>query len=430
MPRFYFHSPRIALLLALLLLAIAPGADADPARLAQRLAESGLENVRVEADSAGCRIRAENRRFRSANFALGVIASAAARECPGPCEVVLESRGLALSRVSFRTGDFESYQAGRLPARDFMDSLRVELLPDAPTPTGRALSPSRLRMDVAPRILLDGQFGHLREPVSYHLEIAPELTTQPWKGALLRLGWAFPVAHGNDIAPSLLRPDSDRSRPSEAAVYQFVRLPSRGLGSLSAGYFGENRYGLAAGAGFAVGGRLYLDGFADATGSLTFRPEVVYSGVSRVTFAAGLSVRPAAPDLVITVRGGRYLFGRAGTGAGEYAIRGEVIRRFHQVEMGAFVTKSESNRYGGIRLSLPIPPMVRLRPSAIRPDLHARFPFEYRTEEGQFEATASDPRLRSNLLDDLWPSAVGAQLDDWLSGARWARGAAGGDGNP
>ncbi len=430
MPRICSSAFPLTILLAALAAFAAPAAHADPARLAERLARSGLENVRVEMDSSGCRVRAENRRFRSPGFALGVIAAAATAECPGRCEVVLESRGLALSQVVFRTDDFERYRDGTLEARDFWDSLAVEVLPDPPPPVGGGLSSSRFRFDLAPRILLDGQFGHLREPVIYHLEIAPELTTQPWKGALLRLGWTFPVGHGNDIPPSILQPDLDRNRPSEAAVYQFMRLPARGLGSLSAGYFGGNRYGVSAGAGFALGGHVYLDGFADATGSLAFRPEVVYSGISRVTFGAGVSLRPAAPDLVVTIRGGRYLFGQAGAGAGQYAVRGEVLRRFHQVEVGAFVVKSESNRSGGIRLSLPLPPRVRLRPAAIRPDLLNRFPFEYRTEEGQVESAPVDPRLRSNLLDDLWPSAVRAQLDDWLKGSRWFRDAPRGGDKP
>jgi hypothetical protein len=281
-------------------------------------------------------------------------------------------------------------------------------------------------VDLRPRVVLDSQFGHLEQPLAYHVEIAPEAVTQPWPGALLRASWTFPIRHADDIGPGPLHPDYDRSRPGEFALYQFHRFGGHALGSLAGGYFGLNRYGLSMGLGLAAGPRWYLDASADVSGALAFWPEVTYSGLTRVTFAGGATFRPGSPDLAMTLRAGRYLYGaEAGSGAGEFAARAEVARRFHQVEVGLFVVKSESNRFGGLRISLPLPPRVRLRPAAFRVDPLPAFPAEYRTEEALFEILPVDPRLRSGLLDDLWPSSVRAQLDLWLAGYRFIRQAEG-----
>ena len=405
-----------------LMLALSPApADADAGRLAERLAAAGLETIRVSADSLGCRIEVENRRFRDQNFALGVVAALAFEESPGPCEVLVLSQGVPVARVRFDSREWDRAARGELPLAALGEHLGIQLLPRGGRLPGAALSPAVRRFDIVPRIRLDSQFGHLREPVLYHLEITPELSTQAWRGALLRVSFAMPLPHGNDIPPDALQTDYNRSRPEEAALYQVFRTPGGGLGSLSGGYFGANRYGLSAGWGRALGGHAYLDASVDVTGSLAFFPEVSYSNMSRVTFIGALVLRPSSPDLVLTLRGGRYLIGQAGGGAGEYAFRAELDRRFHQVEVGAFATSSESNRYGGIRLSVPLPPIVRLRPAAIRPNLMARFPVEYRTDEGQFELAPTDLRLRSDLLDDLWPSAVRTRLDRWIDGWNWAR---------
>jgi hypothetical protein len=396
-------------------------ADADPGRLAERLAAAGLETVRVSADSLGCRIEMENRRFRDQNFALGVVAALAFQESPGPCEVLVLSQGVPVARVKFDSREWDRAARGELPLAALEEHVGIQMLPCEERLPGAALSPTERRFDLVPRIRLDSQFGHLSEPVLYHLEITPELSTQAWRGALLRVSYALPLPHGNDIPANALEPDYSRSRLGEAALYQVFRTPVGGLGSLSGGYFGANRYGLSVGWGRALGGHAYLDASADVTGSLAFFPEVSYSSMSRVTFVGALVLRPSSPDLVLTLRGGRYLLGQAGSGAGEYAFRAELDRRFHQVEIGAFATQSESNRYGGIHLSVPLPPIVRLRPAAIRPNLMARFPVEYRTDEGQFELAPTDLRLRSDLLDDLWPSAVRTRLDEWIAGWNWAR---------
>jgi hypothetical protein len=422
-----------ALLAAVLACAGAPGESGaqDAGRLeraARSLADHGFESIRVEAlgaasdSSGGCRVRLENRRFRSPGFALGVIGAVLAPEFPGRCEVVLLRQDLPVARVSFTGSAFLAFARGTGTPADFAGRLELEVLPDLPRAAGPAASSARLRIDLAPRVLFDSRFGHLQEPFAYHLEIAPELTTQPWAGALLRAGWTFPIRHTHDLEPTALHPDYDRSRPGELALYQFLRVGRRTVGSVSGGYLGQNRYGVSVGAGTAAGNRLYLDLSADLTGALAFYPEITYSGLTRLTFAGAATFHPSSPDLAFTLRGGRYLFAtQAGSGTGEFSARAEVARRFHQVEVGLFVVRSQSNRFGGLRITLPLPPQVRFRPAAVRVGLLPAFPFEYRTEEDQFEAQPLDPRLRSALLEDLWPASIRGQLDLWREGYRFVQ---------
>ncbi|MBI5836982.1 MAG: YjbH domain-containing protein [Candidatus Eisenbacteria bacterium] len=403
--------------------------------LVDRLVALGFEEVRVaaapgagaSAAAAGLRVVLENRRFRDPAFALGVVAAVlAGQDASRDCELILLRQGLPVARLRFLPEDVGALARGTLAPEVFADRIECEPLPDldveawlaAGGPPGPpARSRARMRFDVGPRVTLDSQFGHIDQPFTYHLEIGPEISTQPWKGALLRASWAFPWAHGNDIPPDGLHPDYHQSRLGEAALFQFHRLGSHVLGSFSAGYFGVNRYGFSAGAGMTAGRSFYLDVSADLTGSLAFRPEMTYSGLTRVTFSGGATYRPGSPDLAFSVRGGRYLFGAtAGSGTGAYAVRAEMARRFHQVEVGFFVVQAESKHYGGLRLSLPLPPAIRLRPNKLRLDAPPAFPAEYRTEEAPFEAQPVNSRLRAALLDDLWPSSIRAQWDSWIAG--------------
>jgi hypothetical protein len=411
----------VLLLVCGCLAAARPG-RADVRRLAERLEAMGLESIRVDSLPDGCRVRLENRRFRQPGCAFGVIATLAAEECPGECRIVLERQGCEVAQLEFLTSDFLAMARGEAPADGFFSRLKTELLPDVPRGDGPARSSAVRRVDVTARVTVDSQIGHIQEPFMYHVEISPEASTQPWRGALLRLGWAFPIQHEQDIPPDYTRPDYHQSRPEEAVLFQYVRLGGHTLGSAGLGYFDGNRYGISSGLGRVFSDRLYVEASADVSVFVVFRPDVEYSSLSRVTFAAAAVYHFERPDFSLGLRGGRYLYGRSQEGAGEPAIRADATRKFGQTEIGFFAVDSQTSRFGGVRIVVPLPPSIRLRPMAIRPTVLANFPLEYKTDEGLFQIQPVDPRLRSALLDDLWPGSLGAQWRQWIEGYAYAGG--------
>ncbi len=425
------RSVRIAALVLLLACAVSHAHARAPAdstlerELVARLESAGFEDVAVECGDSVVRVELENRVERNPARALGTIAALVHAQRPGACEVTFLQQGLPVARVVLDTRPLARAEAPA-QASHALEGLQVEVLPVSNRPRVRGGAHAARRLDVQVRALLQAQFGHLREPFIYHLEISPGVVTQPWRGSLLRLFWTFPVSHQSDVLPSVEHPDLADSRPEEMALYQFFRPAPGWIANVGGGYLGGNRYGGTAGAAWVPAPWLLMEGSADLTGALSFRPEVRYSTVRRLTYSGSVTLRPTRPDVSLTLRAGRYLYStESNPEAGEFAVRAEIERRFHQLGVGFLLTRSETRRYGGVRLDLPLPPSRRMRPGPVRLDVPRNFPVEYRTDETPSEVQPASPRLRSSLMQGLWISSFLGQEDECLAAFREALGNSG-----
>ena len=426
MPRVSPHSrhPRSLILCAWLALATAaPRAGAEPPTPERRtvgaiehaLLDAGLENVTV-LPGGGIQIAYENRRYRRSVDALAIT-----RLATGEPILVAERRlGLAAAAIE-------------PPEPGTSGAFRV-LYPSDPgfpsMPSGSMRAPTFAHATIDIGAIVDYRVGRIFDPMQVRAELEPRLVLNPWTGARLRLGVLIPLRQ--DFPESDLQPDLDRVRPGRASIDQFAWIPGLSLVSLSGGFFGDNRWGVSAGAARPFhGGDWLIDLQADRTGFLAFAPTgTLYSPLDRTSGFAGLTWRPPVADVAVRVRAGQFLYGDRG-------VDFEVRRTFQDVDLAYFVQRTNGLDLFGIRLDLPIPPMTRSTGSWLRVQPTPRFAIDFRDQEvtdGLFvEGVASREEFlrqlsRTSLADGKgrydamgMPSANGARAerarsrDDWVS---------------
>jgi hypothetical protein len=210
-------------------LAATPGADADAA--ARALVRAGLENASAAAGEP-LRVAYENRSLRHSAGALG-----AARRAAGAPILAFERR-LGLVAAAIATSGPDS-----LPRFH----VRYPSDPGFPAPpAGPLRSATFRRADLDLGALVDYRVGEIFDPFQVRVELEPRLLLNPWPGASARAGVVLPLQ--NDFPPSDVAPDLDRVRPGRTSLDQFLWVPRAALLSASAGYFGDDRWGVSAGA--------------------------------------------------------------------------------------------------------------------------------------------------------------------------------------
>ena len=354
--------------------------------IAASVAGAGFENVRSYAIGDTVVVEYENRIHRDPMRALGSVAGLALEHLDPKdvLECVFVGRGVPLIVVASLAGDWREFLEGRMALAEFRPRVRVTDGSDVGRgERGPLRSPSWLKLDAALRPLAEIQLGVPDDPYQYGLWIAPEFTSMPFPGALLTLQG---VVQLHDEFDPFARP----WRPGRNTLSYAGRLPFISLGTVSAGYFPGNRYGVA-----GEVGRYFLDGVvearlsADYSGFLKFsRNDVVlYSGLDAWSCVASVTHRWKGLDVITTVSGGRYLYEDVGAEL-------EVARRFRELEFSFFGVKSNEGSVAGLRFTLPLPAPNWGYPRRVRPVTVPDFPFTYREDNDQVG-------LKVNLYDDL-----------------------------
>lgn len=351
-------SPRLraiaCALAAVLGLATAAAADAVPDSLAGALTGLGLENVGVGPDSVP-RVGYENRRFRDPTTALGRVA----RVTGVPFAAVERRMGLPAAAILV-AGDSASphFEIGYPGGSD---------TPPAP-PAGPPRTSRSVDLVFGP--VFRYEFGRVLTPFLYRLDLESMLRWSPWPGAMARASIILPGRDGFELDP--LHPDVRRIRPGQLSLEQFHWLPGTALTSMSAGYFGDNRYGASAGLARPVAsGRVLLDAQADLTGYMAFLDGLEYSEPEVWTGFVGATWHPGFD---LSVRGRRAWFL-----SGDEGVELEVRRAFGDLDIGAWVQRTDGDDQVGLRLALPIPPMTRPTGGRLRVLPIERYHLEYRS---------------------------------------------------
>jgi hypothetical protein len=385
--------------------------------LEQSLLDAGLENVTVLPGSpaGGIAVAYENRRYRRSVDALAIARTAA----DTPLLVAERRLGLVAAAIS-------------LPARG--DAFGVLYPSDAGfprTPSGAFHSPVRAptfaHADLEIGALVDYRVGRIFDPLQVRAELEPRLVLNPWPGGRVRLGVLVPLRQ--DFPTSDLQPDLDRVRPGRASADQFAWIPGLALVTFSGGFFGDNRWGVSAGAARPLhGGDWLIDLQADRTGFLAFTDGApLYSGLDRTSGFAGLTWRPPVADVAFRVRAGQFLYGDRGVDI-------ELKRTFNDIDLAYFVQRTAGQDLFGVRLDLPVPPMTRPTGSWVRVLPAPRFAIDFRDQEsdnGRFvQGVASREEFlrqlsRTSLADgaDRYDARRGVTVvratrtptDDWVS---------------
>lgn len=347
--------------------------------LAGALTRAGLENLTVETGDT-LKVAYENRRFRHSADALGV-----AQARTGTGALVFERRwGLTAGAIRVTSG------------ADSVPRFHVRYPSDADfprPPRGPVVSPTFARADLDVGPVIDYRIGQLFDPLEIRADLEPRLLLNPWPGALIRAGVRIPLA--NDYPAGPLDEDAGRFRPGNVSLEQFAWIPRVALASVSAGYFGDNRYGVSIGAARPIaGGAFLVDAQFDRTGYVAFAGETVYSGLEANSGYAGLAWRPAFVDVTVRGKLAQFLYGDRGAEL-------ELTRRFDDLEIGYFTQRSEGIETYGIRFDFPIPPRLRASGSRLRVQPVERFALSFRDEGGLLGTSLTGVADREDWLRQL-----------------------------
>ncbi len=381
----------------------APPGDAQAApstaeldqRLALVLAGLGFENVSVAPGDRA--VSFENRRYRHSAEARGR-AAAQVEPATGTPATFFERRLGMVAAAVVDTG-------GGVPA-----TVRYPSDRDFPAPpAGPVLAPTTRNVDLELVPLLTYELGRIFDPVLVRIEVEPRLRYNPWPGARATASLIIPLR--NDFALDSLHPDIDRVRPGPVTLEQFRWLRGAALLSATAGIFSGNRYGLSVGAARPLAGGAYLlDGQADLTGYLAFPATgTEYSSLRRWTGFAGVTWRPPVLDLAVRLRGQRFLYGDQGADL-------EVRRTMGDLEVAFFFQRTAGLNAEGMRLLVPIPPMVRPTGWAVRALPVDRLPLDYRAEAEPTGRPLTGVASREEFLRQLSAPGLAANANRYQAG--------------
>jgi hypothetical protein len=404
-PRLRSRLGPVATLFVLAALAALPraalsAADAPPPGSEERIARSllghGFESVSVAASGDTVTVRFENRVYRYEMVAVGAAALLCAPELDSASvlELVPQTRGVANIAIAARASEWSAFLAGGASPEWFRERLTLRPGPaaartapaSAPIPEA---NPSRWKLDLGLRPLLEFQFGQVNDPFQFGFWVAPEATISPFRGGLLTLQVKVRVEDELDA-------DSPVITPGRTTLSAARWLPGAWLGAASAGLFADNRYGVAAEASRIVGaGAFEVRLGGDLSGFIEFNEnETSYSNMEQWSSFAAVTYRTSGMNLETTLTGGRFFEGDAGG-------RLDILRRWGEVEVGFFGIKTESGSLGGFRLSVPLPVRRLGPPARIRFVTVPYFPWEYRESGeavgGQVRLFDSSTRFRKGL---------------------------------
>ena len=359
------------------------------------LLDAGFENVTVQPGD-GIQIAYENRRYRRSAEALAMARAASGER------ILVGERRLGLMAASIEP-----------PERESDGPFRVRYPSDTwfpHTSEGAMRSQTFMRADLEVGALVDYHVGRIFDPLQINTQLEPRLLLNPWPGARVRLGVAFPLQ--SDFSASELEPDLNRVRPGRCSLDQFAWIPELALVSVSGGYFGDNRWGASAGMARPLrGGEWLLDAQVDRTGYLAFPEDgTTYSPPERTSGFAGVTYHPPVPvpGLALKLRAAQFI-------AGDRGVDFEVRRSFDDFDVAYFVQRADGLNFFGVRLALPIPPRTRASGSTLRVQPVPRFALDFRDLELSQGKFVDGVASREEFLRQLDPSSLAASRGSYMT---------------
>jgi hypothetical protein len=227
------------------------------------------------------------------------------------------------------------------------------------------------------------QYGNFDQPIEWMVSISPILQASLWRGSLLSAQVFIPLHN------ELQYQYESKPRIETATINQLFRLPKNVFIYSSAGIFAfTNHIGLniylqrigatcdirkyfcngRVGAGVTAG---YTGLVNLSNGYFNYDPEQ-----TRMNFAFFGEYREPKFDFTTRLSAGKFLYN-------DYAVKLEISRQFHEMNLSFYVIKSElkspgeNGTVGGISISIPIAPKKTTKPAPFRVNLAKYFNFEY-----------------------------------------------------
>jgi len=325
----------------------------------QALVHQGFENISLAAAGEDTLyVDYENRVFRNEVTAAGVVL-AALNEKLANVEVVAltpRNRDLAICTIYVPLSAYREFISGGLEARALAEALVMDKGHGALSTaqqTSRAES-SFGRVDVTVRPGVAFQLGNYDDRLKINLNLLPELSATLWRGGRLLVQALVPLHDEIGLY-------TNEVRLSRAVLNQWLRLPGDGFASVSVGGFYPDRYGAAAECGYYFFDRhVHLGAAAEYSGFLLYQDKKWnYSDPGRWTYRTHAKYIFSRIDLIVGVQYAEYLHEDHG---GQL----DATRIWGDAEVGVYGAKTNVDRFGGVRLKIPLPPKRSSRPARLR----------------------------------------------------------------
>src|SRR5512140_3052327 len=177
--------------------------DSTETRVALAVQALDLENVSVFSFGDTVQVRYENRVFRNPLEALGAVVKAVAPGLPPEArlQLVTLSRGVPVLTIAAPARAWASFMNGSLSVADFRSRTVITdgsavparageipgARPSSPASSPAPASPAWRKLDIALRPLAQIELGVPDDPFKFGFWLAPEVTTIPFRGALVTL---------------------------------------------------------------------------------------------------------------------------------------------------------------------------------------------------------------------------------------------------
>lgn len=337
--------------------------------VSREVLNNGFENVKIAVIDNTLQVEYENRVLRNEVVAAGVIAHILTKHTTDDFTAVLIplNRGIPICAIRFLSADYRKFMSDAMDKKDFAQALHIEESSRTMKPARDArISSSFRKLDftVAPGHTI--QFGNYEDSFKFNGYFLPDVSTSPWPGAALRMQLLVPVY--DEIGMY-----TKEVRLSRLTLNQVFRLPAGGLASVSVGAFEPTRYGLSAEAGyFLLNRRFWVGAGLDYTGFLLYQnKEWLYSREKVQTDRAFIYYFLPWLDFSVGVQYADYLMG-------DHGWLLDVSRTLGDFKLGFYVARTDVDKFGGVRLTVPLSPMRQPAARRVRLNWPSAYNWNYR----------------------------------------------------
>lgn len=334
---------------------------------------NGFENVRIAIIDNTLQVEYENRILRNDVVAAGVITHILTKHTTDDFEALLIplNRGIPICAIRFMSADYRKFMSGAMDKREFANALHIEeysrtIKPAVALARAARVSSSFRKLDftVAPGHTI--QFGNYEDSFKFNGYFLPDVSTCLWPGAALRMQVLVPVY--DEIGMY-----TKEVRLSRLTLNQVFRLPAGGLASVSVGAFEPTRYGLSTEAGyFLLNRRFWVGAGLDYTGFLLYQnKEWLYSKEKVRTDRAFIYYFLPWLDFSVGVQYADYLMG-------DHGWLMDVSRTLGDFKLGFYVARTDVDKFGGVRLTVPLSPMRQPAARRVRLNWPSSYNWNYR----------------------------------------------------
>ena len=323
------------------------------------LVRQGFENVRVGAAGPETLfVDYENRVFRNEVTAAGVVLASLDTTLAEIDVLALtpKHRDLPICTIFVPLQRYREFIAGRLDADALAEALTIEKGhdPSNKTQMTKQTASSLRRFDVTIRPATAFQLGNYDDRLKISLSLMPEISTTLWRGGRLLAQAIIPLHDEIGVY-------TDEVRLGRLALSQWLQLPGDGFAALSIGGFSPDRYGVAGEFNqFLFHRHIKLGAAAEYSGFLLRQNDYWnYSDLDRFTWRGFCNYIFTPIDLVVGLQYAEFLME-------DHGWQFEITRLYRDAEVAVYAAKTNVDKFGGVRLKIPLPPRRSARPGRIR----------------------------------------------------------------